>query len=115
MSLAELRKELRELRKEHVKPASRMRKSDISAEIEKLRGARETTAAPAATPSAPEKVSRSAVESIKKAKAAEFPVKPGPAPKALAKKPSAADKMKSKKDIMRAMLAAMADSSDEEC
>jgi hypothetical protein len=113
-SLAEMRAELRALRKESVKPVSRMKKADISEQIQSLRAAREMTAAPAATPSAPEKVSRSAVSSIKKAKAAEFPVKPEGVVKDIAPKASAKDKMRSKKDIMKAMLKAMAESSDEE-
>jgi hypothetical protein len=75
-SLAELRKELRELRKEHMKAPSRMRKGDISAEIERMRGNREETAAAASVPSAPMRKSIAAVESIKEAKAAEFPVRP---------------------------------------
>jgi len=66
--LSELRKELRDLRKEHVKPVSRMKKSDISMEIEKLRGVRETTAPVAAVPSAPPKELKSRVETVKEAK-----------------------------------------------
>ena len=75
--LASLRAELRELRKTHVKPVSRMKKGDISVELEKLRGMRETTPAVAAVPSAPPKVLKAAVETIKEAKKKEFPVKPG--------------------------------------
>ena len=76
-SAADLRKELRELRKEYVKPVSRMRLGDISAEIEKLRANREETPAPAATPSsASKKKMMSTVEDIKTAKAMEFPQKP---------------------------------------
>ena len=133
MSLAELRKELRELRKEHMKAPSRMRKGDISAEIERLRGRREETAAAAAVPSAPVRKSRAAVESIKEAKASEFPVKPDheakptaakkpvepkapakgkAAPKAEPKaKPS---KSKMTKAALRALLDGMASESDEE-
>ena len=76
-SAKELRDELRALRKEHVKPVSRMRVGDMSAEIERLRRGREETPAAAAVPSAPSRVSKAAVESIKKAKESEFPVKPG--------------------------------------
>ena len=75
-SAADLRKELRELRKEYVKPVSRMRLGDISAEIEKLRANREETPAAAAVPSASLKKSQSAVETIKEAKRMEFPQKP---------------------------------------
>jgi hypothetical protein len=83
-SAAELRAELRALRKQHVRPVSRMKVGDISSEIDKLRGMREETPAPAATPSAPLRKSKAAVESVKEAKAAEFPVKP--ADKAVHKK-----------------------------
>ena len=75
-SAAELRAELRELRKEAVKPVSRMRVGDISAEIEKLRRAREETPAADAVPSMPPRKLKAAVESVKQAKAAEFPVAP---------------------------------------
>ena len=75
-SAAELRAELRALRKEHVRPVSRMKMGDISSEIDKLRGMREETPASAAVPSAPLRKSKAAVESIKEAKASEFPVKP---------------------------------------
>lgn len=77
-SLKEMQAELRELRKasaEH-KAVSRMRKGDISAEIQKMKGMREETPAVAAVPSAPLKKSKSAVESIKDAKKMEFPIKP---------------------------------------
>ena len=50
---------------------------DITAKLDALRFARESTPAVAAVPSAPHKKSETAVESIKKAKEAEFPVKPG--------------------------------------
>ena len=76
MSLKEMREELRALRKESVKPVSRMKKGDISAELQKLKSMREETPASAAVPSAPLRKSRSAVETIKEAKAKEFPVAP---------------------------------------
>lgn len=72
----EMKDELRQLRKQNMKPVSRMKVADISAEIQKLKGHREETPAPAAVPSAPLKKSMSAVESIKDAKMHEFPVKP---------------------------------------
>jgi len=50
---------------------------DITAKLDALRFARESTPAIASVPSAPHKKSETAVESIKKAKEAEFPVKPG--------------------------------------
>ena len=76
MSLAEMRATLRELRKDAVKPVSRMRKSDISAEIQRLKLGREETPPVASISSAPAKMQRSAVTSIKKAKELEFPVVP---------------------------------------
>jgi len=75
-SLKEMRDELRELRKEHPehKPVSKMRKADISSMIQKLKVHREETPSPAAFSSAPAKMYKSAVESVKEAKAAEFPL-----------------------------------------
>lgn len=75
-SAAELKAELRALRKESVKPVSRMKVADIASEIQRLKGHREETPAVAAVPSAPLKKSKSAVESIKEAKATDFPMKP---------------------------------------
>ena len=77
MSLKEMRDELRALRKESVKPVSRMRKGDICAELERLRGKREETPPVAAVQGhkAPKKMV--AVESnVKVAKEKGFPVKP---------------------------------------
>ena len=77
-SLAEMRAELKELRKADPAhgPISRMKKSDVSAALEKLRVAREETPAPAATPSAAPRRAHPATESLKAAKASEFPVEP---------------------------------------
>ena len=102
--LSELRKELRDLRKEHVKPVSRMKKSDISMEREKLRGVRETTAPVAAVPSAPPKELKSRVETVKEAKKKEFPVTPEQQPKKSAPAPKAkagAAAAKGKKDVVQ--------------
>lgn len=124
-SAAELRAELRELRKSQVKPVSRMKMGDISAEIEKLRGAREETPLPAAAPSsASKKKMMSAVESVKEAKMMEFPQTPlasgkksstavGKSSAAEEKKPVTESKKKSKKDMMMKLMAMM-ESSDEE-
>lgn len=49
---------------------------DISEKINMLKGKREETPAIASVPSAPTKKYRSAVESVKKAKAEEFPIQP---------------------------------------
>lgn len=105
-SLSELRKELRELRKESVKPVSRMRKGDIMSEIERMREVRETTAAPAATPSAPNKKVAPKRATVKEAKVAEFSVAPVKAA------PKAAKKGGMSKAQMRAMLEEL--TSDEE-
>ena len=115
MSLADLRKELKALRKEYVKPVSRMRKGDISAELDRLRGQREETPPVASTLGATPKKSKSEVETVKEAKAKEFPMKPSVASaKPSAKKgaaPSAPPK-KSKLDRLMAMMDEL--SSDEE-
>ena len=118
-SLAEMRKELREMRKETVKPVSRMKKGDISNEINALRERRETTPAAAATPSAPPKGMKADVENIKDVKKSVF-MKPGKemptgAGKGKAEKVSKekmpkekAEKM-SKKDMLMKMLSEMSD------
>jgi len=117
-SLAEMRKELRELKKAHEKPVSRMKKNDVSAELERLRHFRETTPAPAVVPSQPPKSMKSKVESVKEAKKKEFPVAPADVPKKATKAPApskgkvkdvVAEKVKmSKKDLM-AMIAGLSD------
>ena len=74
--LHDMRAELRNLRKETVRPISRMKLGDVSSEIERLRSMREETPAVAATPSAPHRNHEPAAESIKQAKESEFPVRP---------------------------------------
>lgn len=64
MSAADLRNELRELRKEHIKPVSKMPKKDVAAEIQRLKVAREETPAVAATKAAPKAVSKKEVEPL---------------------------------------------------
>jgi hypothetical protein len=76
MSVKEAREHLRELRKEHVKPVSKMGKRDVLEEIERLKVRREITPPVAATPAAPSKKMNPMVESIKEAKKMEFPVAP---------------------------------------
>ena len=103
-----MRATLREMRKDLVKPVSRMRKGDISHEIEALRQRRETTPAPAATPSAPPKTLKPDVENIKDVKKSVF-MKPKDMPKA-EKMPKAEVKAKSsKKDMLMKMLAELDD------
>ena len=53
-----------------------MKKGDVSAQIEMLRGMREETPAVAAVPSAPLSKSKAAVETIYEAQAHEFPMRP---------------------------------------
>jgi hypothetical protein len=76
MSLSEMRAELRELRKSHPDhmPVSKMRKGDVSDMIQRLKAGREETPAVASITSAPAKVYKSAVESVKTARAEEIPV-----------------------------------------
>jgi hypothetical protein len=110
-SLAEMRKELRDMRKETVKPVSRMKKGDIAGEIARMREKRETTPAPAAVPSAPPKKMKSSVESIKDAKAKEFPVAPEKTKEPKKAEPKSAPKKKagpSKADLMK-MISEMED------
>lgn len=114
-SLKELRDELRSLRKESVKPVSKMRKGDIAAEIQKMREMREETAPVASTKGASARKSAPATESVKKAREAEFPVKPSKAavkmerPK---KEAAEAPKPRVSKAVLRRMVEDL--SSDEE-
>jgi len=108
MSLADLRKQLRELRKEVSKPVSRMRKDDVAREIERLSNKRETTPPVASVPGPSMKPYKAAVENIKKAKEAEFPVKPSKA----AMKEARPEKKKISKSALRQMLDEL--TSDEE-
>lgn len=116
MSLADMRKELREMRKDYVKPVSRMKKGDISQEIEALRNRRETTPAAAATPSAPPRKLEPEVEKVKDVKKSVFMKVPGAvvkdkmtkaAPEKAKGKPAA--EKASKKDMLMKMLAEMSD------
>jgi hypothetical protein len=116
--LAEMRKQLKEMRKEAVKPVSRMRKADISVEIERMKKLREQTPAPAAVPSTASKKVKPVVESVKKAKAAEFPVAPmkeekkkAPAKKAM--KEEAPKKKASRIERAMAMMDEMSDTDQE--
>lgn len=117
-SAKELRDQLRALRKEAVKPVSKMRMGDVSAEIERLKGMRAETPAVASTLSPPSKKIKAAAETIKEAKATEFPVKPESAPKKKATKSSTgaskgavavASKKKSKMDRLLDMLESESD------
>lgn len=110
-SAAELRAELRALRKEHVRPVSRMKVGDISSELDRLRGMRAETPAAASVPSAPIRKTKAAVESIKEAKASEFPVQPAPkGAKKIETKQAPGEKKKSK---LAKLLEMMGDSDNE--
>jgi hypothetical protein len=91
-SLAEMRKQLREARKETVKPVSRMRKGDVLLELEKLKGSRESVPPVASTVGAKGKKMMSSVADVKVAKEASFPMKPVEESKATKSKGVAAAK-----------------------
>lgn len=81
MSLKELREELRALRKESVKPVSRMKKGDILMELERVKSKRETTPPVASTDAIKPKKMEAKIDDIKRAKEKEFPTKPAEAEK----------------------------------
>lgn len=118
MSLKDMKAELRELRKAHPEyaPVSRLKKADVSAQLERLKVSRETTPPVASTEGAPAKKSKMAVETIKEAKAKEFPMKPAPKETKIVKggeAPKAESKKKSSK-LAKLMKMVEAMSSDEE-
>jgi hypothetical protein len=88
MSVSEMRAELKALRKSHPDhaPVSKMKKGDLSEMIQRLKAGREETPNVASVPSQPDRVYKSAVESIKQAKASEFPMEHAKADKPDAKK-----------------------------
>ena len=126
MSLKEMRDELKALRKEKgsVKPISKMKKSEIAVELERLREVRESTPAVVAVKSMPPKKMEPKVADVKEAKEKEFPVAPAaPKKKAGGKKESAPKKetvvggsgavgvepKMSKKDILKKLIEEMDD------
>ena len=115
--LKSMREELRRLRKESQKPVSRMKKADISAEIEKMKVRREETPPVASTEGAKPKKMAPAVESVKEAKKKEFPVVPTES-KAKSSKKSAPSEASApapkKKSKMARLMAMMEELSDEE-
>ena len=122
MSLKDMRDELRNLRKESIKPVSRMKKGDIASELERLRGKREETAPVASTVGAKPKKEVGKIADVKVAKEKEFPVKPvDEAPKKKAGKKATVvggsgaigAKTKVSKDMLKKMIEDMT-SSDEE-
>lgn len=112
-----MKKELRELRKEKVKPVSRMRKADIASELEKLRGTRDETPPVASTVGPVPKKMNGKVADVKKAKEHEFPVAPTEAPKKKATVVGGGGAVGAKPKISKSMLRSMLEdltSSDEE-
>lgn len=105
MSLSDLRKELRDMRKESMKPVSKMKKGDCAMEIEKMKSMRETVPAIATTLSAASKKMAPKKDTVKKMKEAEMPM----APMKAAPKPKKGGMSKAQ---MRAMLDEL--TSDEE-
>ena len=118
MSLKDMRDELRKIRKETVKPVSRMRKADIASELEKLRGKREETPPVASTLGAKPKKAEAKISDVMVAKEKEFPIKPaeekakkrGKKPSGLAAKTSEPAAKSTKKELLMKMLAEMSDS-----
>lgn len=105
-SLAEMRKELKELRKaskEHA-PVSKLKKADVASALEKMKSLRETTPAPAAVPSAAPRKMVAKAANVKESKAKEHPV----APAAVEKK-----KKGMSKSALMALLNEMSDSDEE--
>ena len=90
--LARLRAELRELRKQTVKPVSRMRKGDISAELAQLRIANDDTPAAGRMSQSGSRKMIPAADTIKEAKRMEFPVKPSKSEMSTKKKAAAPQK-----------------------
>jgi hypothetical protein len=117
-SLAEMRKQLREARKETVKPVSRMKKGDVLMELEKLKNKREETPPVASTTGAAPKKMEAVQSDVKVAKEKGFPTKPVEMSKAKKDKGSAVpkttmpDKKPSKMEKLKAMLEAMGDDSE---
>ena len=112
-SLAEMRKQLRELRKDMAKPVSRMKKADIASELEKIRGKREETPPVASTVGAKPKKMEAKIADVKVAKEQGFPTKPVEESKAKKDKGSAVAKAplkSSKKELLMKMLSEMSDS-----
>jgi len=122
MSLKDMRDELRALRKESVKPVSRMRKQDIASELERLRGVRESVPPVASTEGAKPKKMEAKIADVKVAKEKEYPTKPveeskkkaGKSLSGLASKTASADSAPKKSDKLAKLKAMLAEMSDSE-
>jgi len=119
-SAKEMRDELRKLRKESMKPVSRMKVGDCAAEIERLKGKRESTPAVASMPvdKAPKKMMPK-IADVKVAKENGFPTAPMEAKKKSGVAPKVASgqvsdtAMKPTKKSKLEKLMAMLDDDDE--
>lgn len=122
MSLKDMRAELKELRKSSaIKPISKMKKTEIALELEKLRGTREETPSVASTKALSTKKMESKIADIKVAKEKEFPVAPA---SGMAKKKGKKETVvggggavgveakMSKKDILKKLIEEMGEDSD---
>jgi hypothetical protein len=103
-SLKEMRDELRNLRKSHPEhmPVSKMRKADISSMIQKLKVGREESPSVGLGGSSGPKMFKSASESVKRAKAEEFPLEPH---SDMPSKPSAMPKAKKEAPVAKKAMA----------
>ena len=113
-----MRDELRELRKANssTKAISKMKKTEIALELEKLRGRREETPPVASVPGHKSKAMESKITDVKVAKEKEFPVAPSKEKKAPKKATVVGgggaigvETKMSKKDMLRKMLEEMDD------
>ena len=114
-----MKDELKQLRKTAAaKPISKMKKSDIAVELEKLRGAREQTPAVVATKSSPSKSMVPKIADVKVAKEKEFPVAPAAPKKAMKGKKevspvpsrgSSVEPKMSKNDMLKKLIEEMED------
>jgi hypothetical protein len=119
MTLADLRKELKDLRKKAMPiPVSRMKKGDVAAELERLRGKEETAVkevmkeekVPKKTVKKVEAVQKTAHKEqseaeVKKTKGVKRPLSPPPAKKAKTESKPAADKPSKGSEEMKARMA----------
>jgi hypothetical protein len=123
MSLKDMKDELKALRKEKstVKPVSKMKKTEIALELEKLRSVREETPAVVATKALNTKKMEPKIADVKVAKEHEYPVAPAssmPKKKAGGKKETVVggsgavgvETKMSKRDILKKLIEEMSDS-----
>jgi len=116
MSLKEMKDELRALRKEAVKPVSKLKKADVLSELERLREKRESVPPVAATLGPKPKKMEATMSDVKVAKEKGFPMKPVDAVKAKKDKGSAVPKTtakpkkEGKMERLMKMIDAMSDS-----